>query len=119
MLLIAIAFYALLLFIILAFLRKSKLSGGIVFMLTLRSDQKVSLGFRAEDTAGNPAPIEGVQWTSSDEDVLSVDSVGTIAEASAVGPAGTAQVVLTADVRIGEKEVPLQGILDVQPWRLQ
>lgn len=85
-------------------------------MIQLTDIQKVSLAISAVSAAGNPAPIENAVWASSDESILLVEAApdGLSAVATTVGPLGNAQVQVSADARIGEGEVPLQGILDVE-----
>jgi hypothetical protein len=84
--------------------------------IQLTDIQKVALSISAVDAAGNPAPIETVSWVSSDTNILTVEASadGLSAVATTVGPLGTAQVQVTADVRMGVGEVNLQGILDVE-----
>jgi len=84
--------------------------------IQLTDIQRVSLSISAVDAAGNPAPIENATWVSSNPAVLtvtaSVDGLSAVAET--VGPLGNAQVQVSADARIGEGEVVLQGVLDVE-----
>lgn len=85
-------------------------------MIQLTDIQKVSLAISAVSAAGNPAPIENAVWASSDESILIVEAApdGLSAVATTVGPLGNAQVQVFADARIGEGEVQLPGILDVE-----
>lgn len=82
---------------------------------TLTDVQKVSLSIAPVDAAGNPAPVETVAWTSSDEKVLTVVAAadGLSAVATAVGPLGTAQVTVSADAQIGDGVTTITGVLDV------
>jgi len=84
--------------------------------IQLTDIQKVTLSISAVDAAGNPAPIENATWVSSDPTVLTVtaDANGLTAVAETVGPLGNVQVQVNADARIGEGEVLLQGVLDVE-----
>lgn len=77
--------------------------------------QKVALSITPVDGAGNPAPVEGVVWASSNEAVLTVVAAedGLSAVVTAVGPLGQAQVSVKADAQIGEGVVELTGVLDV------
>ncbi|MEI7591530.1 MAG: hypothetical protein WCJ49_09535 [Deltaproteobacteria bacterium] len=86
----------------------------MTFLLT--DVQKVALAITPVDGAGNPAPVEGVIWSSTNPDVLAVVAAedGLSAVATAVGPLGTAQVSVVADAQIGEGVVELTGVLDVQ-----
>lgn len=84
--------------------------------IQLTDIQKVTLSISAVDAAGNSAPIENAAWVSSNPAVLTVTASldGLSAVAETVGPLGNAQVQVSADARIGEGEVNLQGILDVE-----
>ena len=84
--------------------------------IQLTDIQKVTLSISAVDAAGNPAPIENATWVSSNPAVLTVvaSTDGLSAVATTVGPLGNAQVQVSADARIGEGEVVLQGVLDVE-----
>ena len=84
--------------------------------LVMTATQRVELTVVALDSRGNPAPLEALAWNSSDPGVLEVvpSADGLAAVARAVGAAGFAQVVLTADARIGDGDVPITGLLDVQ-----
>jgi len=84
--------------------------------IQLTDIQRVLLSISAIDAAGNTAPIENAAWVSSNPAVLTVtaDASGLSAIAETVGPLGNAQVQVSADARIGEGEVLLQGVLDVE-----
>jgi len=84
--------------------------------IQLTDVQKVALSISAVDAAGNPAPIENATWQSSNPAVLSVTAStdGLSAVATTAGQLGTAQVQVSVDARIGEGEVVLQGVLDVE-----
>ena len=79
-------------------------------MFRLTDSQKVVLNVGAVSAAGNPAPLEGVTVTSSDETVVTVvgGAEGSFV-LSSTGKVGTSQIVVSADARIGEGEVPLTG----------
>ena len=81
-------------------------------MIRLTATQKVALSLSATDAKGNPAPVENVEWVSSDESILTVtEDPGNelVAVAVAVGPVGTAQLQVTADSRIGPDERVITG----------
>lgn len=84
--------------------------------IQLTDIQKVTLSISAVDAAGNPAPIENALWASSNPSVLTIteNPDGLTAVAETVGPLGNAQIQVSADARIGEGEVVLQGVLDVE-----
>ena len=84
--------------------------------LILTDSQQVSLAIQPVDKAGNPAPVEGVAWTSSDVTVLVVTAAddGLSAVAASTGKIGTAQVNVTADALIGEGIAEITGVLDVE-----
>jgi hypothetical protein len=85
--------------------------------LTLTAVQRVSVEVSAVDAKGNPAEVEEVIFSSSDEAILIVEQDSTDmtkAWATAVGPTGTAQVKVTADADIGEGTKNLTGLLDVE-----
>lgn len=89
---------------------------GDIEMTTLTDIQKVKIGpVTAVDAKGNPAPIEGVTFTSSDVAIVAVvDNGDGTATATAVGPLGTAQVRVDADAQIGDGVVPLTGLVDLE-----
>lgn len=89
---------------------------GENLMTTLTDIQKVTIGpVAASDAKGNPAPIESLKFSSSDEAILSVTDNGDgTASVTAVGPLGMAQVRVDADARIGDGEVPLSALLDFE-----
>jgi hypothetical protein len=85
--------------------------------LTLTAVQQVGVSVSAVDAKGNPAPVENVQFSSSDEAILTVTvdpTDPTKATAVAVGTTGTAQVKVQADADIGEGIKNLTGLLDVE-----
>lgn len=85
-------------------------------MLLMTDSQQADLSIQPVDRKGNPAPVEGVSWSSSDDTIVTVtvDATDpTKAVVKAVGPLGSAQVNVTADARIGEGTVDIAGVLDV------
>lgn len=83
-------------------------------MFILNDLQQVALSFSAKSLAGNEAIIENVQVTSSSPEIVQVLSVGNNSfTVLAVGPVGTAQLMATADARIGEGETLITGTEDI------
>ena len=81
--------------------------------LVLNADQKVKLTITPVDAYGNLSVVENVTWSVSDPEVLMIEELtSTEVYAVAVGPTGDAQVVVTADAKIGEGETVLRGVLD-------
>jgi len=83
---------------------------------TLTDIQQVSLAIQAVDARGNPAKLDGAPvWTSSDTALLTVvaSDDGLSCVATAVGPLGTAQVLVTADADLGTGVRALTGLLDI------
>lgn len=79
-------------------------------MFRLTDSQKVVLKVAAVSAAGNPAPLENVKVTSSDEAVIAVADLGDgNFSLSSTGKAGTSQITVDADARIGDGEVLLTG----------
>lgn len=73
--------------------------------LQLTDLQKCPLSISATDAKGNAATLPNPPaWTVSDPTILSVTPAadGMSAEVAAVGPEGTAQVVVTADLGGGQ-----------------
>ena len=88
-----------------------------VSMVVLLDNQKVSVLIQPVSVKGNPAPLDGVPvWTVTDESLVSVVSAedGMSAVVTAVGPIGTAQVIVKGDADLGEGLVEITGILDVE-----
>lgn len=79
-------------------------------------DQKVALSVAPTDSFGNPAKVETVAWSSSNEEVLTlvVAEDGMSVEAVTTGVTGVAQVVVKADADLGEGVKELVGTLDVE-----
>jgi hypothetical protein len=83
--------------------------------LTLSVIQGVQLSVLPTDAEGNPVPVDGmVSWASSDESVLSVviSADRWLAEVRAVAP-GRAQIVVSADVRVGPGVAPITDVLEI------
>jgi hypothetical protein len=86
-------------------------------MLLLTSVQQADLFIRPEDKKGNPAPVDGVpEWSVSDPTVLDLLTAadGLSALVVAKGPAGTAQVNVSADADVGPGFVTIAGVLDIE-----
>jgi hypothetical protein len=78
-------------------------------MIRLTDTQKVQMSIAAISAAGNPAPIEDVAVTSSDETVIIVSQSQSGYILSSTGKVGTSQIVVTADAKIGEGIETLTG----------
>lgn len=84
---------------------------------TLTDIQQVTLAITAVDARGNPAKLDGAPvWATSDAALLTVvpSEDGLSCVATAVGPLGTAQVLVTADADLGAGIRELTGLLDVE-----
>ena len=79
-------------------------------MFKLTTVQEVVVSVTAVDAANNPAALENIVVTSSDESVVSVSSVDGVFKLSSTGKIGTSQIEVTADARIGEGEVVLTAL---------
>lgn len=83
-------------------------------MFQLTDIQKVGLTLKATDAKNNPAvlPTPPV-WSVSDPAILAITPAvdGMSAEVAAVGPEGTAQVIVKADLGGGQSA---SGSLDIQ-----
>lgn len=85
-------------------------------LVTLPIDRVVTLFFTPEDKAHNPAPVDGVPfWSLSEPNLIEVFPAedGLSAEARPVGKLGTAQVVVTADARLGPDIKNIIGIYEI------
>ena len=85
-------------------------------MIILTDMQKIKLAVSPVSAEGNPAPIDSIAWTSSDESIVTLEAIPDdlfAVYAVAVGPLGQAQVVVEADALVGEGVVAITGILDV------
>lgn len=79
-------------------------------MFRLTDSQKVLLNVAAVSAAGNPAALENVKVTSSDETIVTVADMGEGKfELASTGKVGTSQITVDADARIGDGEVLLTG----------
>jgi hypothetical protein len=98
------------------------IEGGFVIKgedmaLTLTAVQQVEVAVSAVDAKGNPAPVEDVEFSSSDESIVTVTPDPTdpnFATAVAVGTPGIAQVKVVADADIGDGTKTLAGLLDIE-----
>ncbi len=91
--------------------------GDRLMALTLTDVQQVDLVVKPVNKAGNEAPVEGVEWASSDPSVIEVvvDAANSLkALVKTTGKVGNAQVKFSCDARIGEGVSSLIATLDVQ-----
>lgn len=87
------------------------------FIIT--ADQSVPVSVVFDDDHGNPAAVDGVPvWTVSDATILTVTAAddGMSATVAAVGPAGQAQVSVTANAEMDSTlpAIPVIGLMDMQ-----
>ncbi|MET0742967.1 MAG: hypothetical protein ABWY78_06310 [Microvirga sp.] len=85
--------------------------------LIMTVTQECPLEVKFKDSQGNEAPVENIQWSSSDPNIIIVhanDAVPTKAIVLAAGVAGTGQVNVKADPKIGEPVGEIVGLLDVE-----
>lgn len=85
-------------------------------LVTLPIDRVVTLFFTPEDKAHNPAPVDGVPfWSLSEPGLIEVfpSADGLAAEARPLGKLGMAQVVVTADARLGPDIKNITGIYQI------
>ena len=83
---------------------------------TLPVDHLVVVQVSYVDSAGNPASVDAVQWTSSNSAVVMVAEDAndpTMCTVTPGGPIGTAQVTAEADVDMGSGVKPLLTTFDV------
>ena len=83
-------------------------------MFVLTDSQEVVVNVSAVSAAGNPAPIENVEVTSSDDTLLTVINVDDVFKIVTTGKTGVAQIVVKADALIGDGVEELLGIADVE-----
>lgn len=83
-------------------------------MITITDNQMFDVAVSAVSAKGNVAAVENIQWTVSDDALLTITSEANQATVSAVGPVGQAQVRVTADADLGEGVRPINGVLDVE-----
>jgi len=83
-------------------------------MFKLTGTQQVILTVSAVDAANNPAALEDISVTSSDESVIAVSSVDGVYTLKAMGQLGTSQIDVTADARIGEGVSTLTGLETIE-----
>ncbi len=86
----------------------------------LQADQKVNVTLAPKDAYGNAARIDSTahkpEWSSSDPTVLTATPAedGLSCVFSAVGPIGTAQGSVKADVDMGDGVSDLVGTIDFE-----
>ena len=80
-------------------------------MLRLTDSQEFpTVSFSAEDKVNNPAPVENVKLTSSDDSIVTVTANGDgTYKVTTTGKLGTVQLNAQADARIGDGEKLLFG----------
>lgn len=88
---------------------------GVDMTIQLTDTQQVAVQVAGVDQKGFPAAVETVTFTSSDTTVAAVvsDAADPSKATVTAGVPGTAQIVVTADSKIGEGEHVLTGTLDV------
>lgn len=92
---------------------------GVITMLPLTKTQKCTIKVKALDSQVPPveAPMENIQFISTDESVCSVIQEDPTDLSKAVVYAhndGVAQINVSADADLGEGEMPLEGVLSVE-----
>ena len=91
--------------------------GEASMSLIMTTVQECPLQVVFKDSQGNPAPVENIVWTSSDENIITVTtdaSDPTKAVVAATGTTGTGQVNVQADARVGSGTNEITGLLDVE-----
>lgn len=81
---------------------------GEKLMVLMTSVQFVEVTLEPKDLRGNPAPVENIVWESSDPTMLQVvpDEINPAkVRINALGPVGTAQVNVSADVNMDPEVV--------------
>ena len=88
----------------------------LLMAFQITDSQQVTLGIKALDKKGNPAPIEGVEWSTDKTDLLALvpSADGLSCTVLAVGPLGIGTVTMKADAQMGEGESPIVGTLQVE-----
>lgn len=83
--------------------------------LLLNDEQKVTLTIDPRTAAGNPASVESINWSNSNEAVVSlvVSEDKKTAVVSSVG-LGVAQISVVVDADLSENVSELTGILDIE-----
>lgn len=83
-------------------------------VITITQQFTVSVVFL--DAQNNPAPVDRVEWGSSDENVILVvqDTLDNTKATVYAKGVGTGQVNVRADARVGEGEKLIVGTLDVE-----
>lgn len=84
-------------------------------MLQLTNTQQCALSVQGVDKKGNPAQLDSVVFTSSDNSVATVTSDPSDPNKALVKAvaAGTAQINVTADADLGDGVTELTGTLDL------
>ncbi len=85
-------------------------------MLTLKNGFQFNLAFSAVDQDGNPAPVEGISWSSSNPAIASVLTNADRPSGAGVteGLTGSAQIKLAVDPKIGPEVGGLMALFDVE-----
>ena len=86
-------------------------------MLLLTDIQKAVLSVSPKSAAGNPAPVENVEWKVSDPTIATItpDPANPLsAVLTTTGALGSCQVSVSADADLGEGVKTIAGTLDVE-----
>jgi len=84
--------------------------GKNIMSFLLPDDRSAVVEVSATDAKGFAAQLEGLAFTSSNEEIATVSADGVI---TPVAP-GIVQINVTADALIGEGEAPLIGLLEIE-----
>ncbi len=91
--------------------------GEVSIMVTLTSNQQVTLSVAFKDKKGNPAPVDGAPvWGVDHPNVVALEpnADGLSCVVKAVGPIGGALVSVQADADLGDGMTPLAGTSEFQ-----
>lgn len=90
---------------------------GNIMGMKLPLDMQFTVSVEPQDSAGNPAPVDGVPAWSASGDLVTVtpatDGMSAVVRPNAAGAVGSVQVSVTADADLGEGIETITGVLDV------
>lgn len=83
---------------------------------TLPIDRMITVQVAYLDSGGNPAPVQAVAWSASNDTLLTVApdaNDDTTCAVTPIGPLGSCQVVATADADLGAGVTNVLTTLDI------
>ena len=86
------------------------ITGKNIMLFKLALAAIASIALAPTSAAGNPEPVENVNYASSDNSIVTVDERGKVTAVAV----GTATITITADAQIGDGVVDISDTIDIE-----